>query len=229
MSSAMPHLLLEALPMLLQGLGVTLGLALSALLGGLLLGIPLGIARHEGPRWLRLPVSLYVESIRSVPLILFLVFIHYGLLPLLGYRPNFMVSSLLAFILFEAAYLAEIIRGGLRAIRPTERDAAKSLGLSWRQQMQYVCLPLAVRRTLPTLVGQGISLLKDTSLASIVGVIELTRAGEIIYEQTFQDFEILCLQGLIYFLLCYGLSQACKRWENNTFQQENTLLQSSQA
>ncbi len=209
------------LPLLLTGLLYTIILSGTAFVFALLLGTILGVLRHEGPVPLKKLATLYIELIRGIPLILFLVFIHYGLLPLVIDRPNFFISSVLAFTLFEAAYIAEIIRSGFRSITQTERDSAVSLGLSYNQQLFYIYLPLAFSRTMPAMVSQLITLIKDTSLASIVGVIELTRAGEIIYERTFHDFEILIFQALIYFLMCYGLSKYSQRFEAKRSAQRN--------
>lgn len=211
-SSSILHFqdLWQARELLLSGLGMTLLLTVGVLPISLFLGICLGFCRHE-PSGLRPFAILYIEFLRSIPLILFLVFIHYGVLPLLIAHPSFYLSAFLTFILFEAAYFAEIIRGGLRSIHQLEKEAAISLGLTPFQRRLYVFLPLAWRRTLPALLGQGVSLLKDTSLASIVGVIELTRAGEIIYERTFHDFEVLTILAVVYFVLCYSLSRLSER------------------
>lgn len=210
-------------PLLSKGILYTLGLSIASYGLALPLGTLLGYARGELQGWVGRLVGFYIELLRGVPLILFLVFVHYGLMPLLFGQSNFIVSSLIAFVLFEAAYLGEIVRGGLRAVNQTEREAAKSLGLSDWQQLRYVVLPLAFSRMTPALVGQFISLLKDTSLASIVGVIELTRAGEIIYEQTFHDFEILLFQALVYFLLCFAIARIGRRFEAPNRRAENIM------
>ena len=205
--------IITGLPLLSQGILMTLFLAITSFAAALVLGTLLGVMRGEGPGWFRLPATVYIEFMRGIPLILFLVFIHYGLLPLVFGGSNFLISSLLAFTLFESAYVGEIIRSGLRSVTTAERDAAKSLGLTAIQQFTLVILPLALRRMMPALTGQLISLLKDTSLASVVGVVELTRAGEIIYEQRYHDFEILLFQAVVYFTLCYALARLSRRFE----------------
>lgn len=220
--------IITGLPLLWRGIMMTLSLSLSGFAAGLALGTILGITREELPGPLGKAAALYVELIRGIPLILFLVFVHYGLMPLVVDRPDFFISALTAFTLFEAAYVGEIIRGGLRSITQSERDAARSLGLTHRQRMQHMYLPLVFSRMAPTLVGQFISLVKDTSLASIVGVIELTRAGEIIYEQTYHDFEILVFQALAYFAVCFSLSRMAARLETGRNNPEKLALSAMQ-
>jgi His/Glu/Gln/Arg/opine family amino acid ABC transporter permease subunit len=211
-------------PLLAKGIFFTVFLSVTSFVAALLLGTLLGLLREEIKGWPGKMAAVYIEFLRGIPLILFLVFIHYGLLPLLMGGSNFIVSSLLAFILFESAYIGEIIRGGLRSVTTAERESAQCLGLSGRQQLRYVVLPLAYRRMSPALVGQFVSLLKDTSLAATVGVVELTRAGEIIYEQTFHDFEILLFQALVYFALCASISVLGKRFEPPDRQPQNILV-----
>lgn len=219
--------IVQGAPLLFSGLLMTVLLAVIVLPLAVVMGTLLGVLRHRGVFLFQKGAVVYVEFVRSVPLILFLVFIHYGLLPLLGIRPHFLMSSVLAFVLFESAYFAEIVRGGLRSLHVEEHEAAISLGLSRMQQLLLVDLPLAFQRTIPALVNQAISLIKDTSLASIVGVIELTRAGEIIYEQTYHDFEILLIQALIYFAICFSLSRLSQRYESRLDAQESLSLQSA--
>ncbi|MBY0449198.1 MAG: amino acid ABC transporter permease [Cyanobacteria bacterium] len=205
-------------PLLLQGFGTTLVMSVLILLLSIPMGTVLGLLRSEKIPVLSWLAAAYIEVLRSIPLILFLVLIHYGVMPKLTPEPNFFISALLAFALFETAYFAEIVRGGLRGIRGTEMDAAVSLGLTYTQRLLLIRLPLALSRSVPALLGQVISLIKDTSLASIVGVIELTRAGEIIYERTYHDFELLVVIGVIYFSLCACLSKLAESLESREHQ-----------
>ncbi|MBK8190688.1 MAG: amino acid ABC transporter permease [Vampirovibrionales bacterium] len=212
--------ILTGWPLLAQGLVTTVILAVLSALFSLPLGIALGSLRADAPRllWpLRVAATLYIEGMRSLPLILWLAFVHYGLMfwvnNALDRPSSFLESALAGFILFEAAYFAEIWRGGLLSVRSGERDAARSLGLSPLDRYRRIYAPLAFSRALPALVGQLISLLKDTSLASIIGVMELTRMGEILYQNTYHDFEALVFLALTYFLLCFGLSALGRRLE----------------
>ncbi len=203
--------------LLLHGLTITIGMSVIVIVLSLLFGTILGVLRHEGPVWLARIVALVVEFVRSIPLILFMVFVHYGLMyainSMLGRDSSFLESAIIALTLFEAAYIAEIFRGGLRSIQTTEREAASSLGLTYMQRLWFVFLPLAYSRTIPALIGQFISLVKDTSLASIIGVTELTRQGEILYQNTFHDFEVLVFIALVYFIICFSLSRLSRRFE----------------
>jgi len=205
--------ILEGLPLMTQGLAYTLALALSSFSAALVLGSLLGIAREEIRGKIGWLAGFYVELIRGIPLLLFLIFVHYGLLPPLLGQGNFIISSLVAFSLFEAAYVAEVVRGGLRSVTTGEREAARSLGLSRWQQFRHVILPLALLRSSPAMLGQFVALLKDTSLAAMIGLVEFTRAGEITYERNYHDFEILLFQTLVYFTICYGLSCFAQRFE----------------
>lgn len=215
--------ILIGLPLMAKGFAFTMLLAVTGFALALPLGTMLGLLREERKGWPGHLAAFYIEFLRGLPLILFLVFIHYGLMPMLFGYSDFLLSSLIAFVLFESAYLGEIIRGGLRAVTRSEREAARSLGLNDRQQLAHVILPLAIRRMMPALAGQFVSFIKDTSLASIVGVIELTRAGEIVYEQRFHDFEILVFQALVYLAVCYGASRFSRRFEPPESQAENIL------
>lgn len=199
---------------LMGGLWMTIKLAIVAITGSTILGVLLGIARNSkvpGISWI---ATSYIEFVRSIPLILFIIFVHFGLLPnILHIQPSFFLSAAVAMIIFTAAYIAEIVRGGLKSIERGHIEAARSLGLTYVQMMSYVILPLALSRMAPALVSQFIALIKDTSLASIIGLIELTRAGEIVYGRTFHEFEILIFIALVYFMICYSLSVLSKKIE----------------
>ena len=202
---------------LMRGLVVTLQLAGLSVIGSLILGTSFGVIRH-----LKIPVfsfvaAAYIESVRSIPLILFIVFIHFGFLPyILGGPTSFFVSACVALIIFTSAYIAEIVRGGLNSIEKEHIDAAVSLGLTSSQRLVYIIMPIAMARMMPALVSQFIALIKDTSLASIIGLIELTRAGEIIYERTYREFEVLTFIALVYFVICFTLSRYTKKMETKS-------------
>jgi His/Glu/Gln/Arg/opine family amino acid ABC transporter permease subunit len=200
--------------LLWQGLGWTLCLILIVSSLSLPLGLLLGVLRCERfklPKAFYWFSSAYIECIRGLPLLLFLIFVHYGLMPCWMDRPPVFVSACLAMTLFESAYVAEIFRAGLLSLREEELDACQSLGLTFWQQLWFVWLPLAWQRALPALLNQGVTLIKDTSLASVIGVIEWTRAGEILSEQSSYVSEFILLQALVYFLLCYGLSRLAQK------------------
>lgn len=199
---------------LMRGLSVTLLLAFLSIAGSLVLGTIFGIVRHSQVFPFCQLATLYIESVRSIPLILFIVFIHFGFLPYaLGTPASFFTSSCIALVIFTSAYVAEIVRSGLNSIEKEHVDAATSLGFSGFQRLKYIILPLALSRMMPALVSQFIALIKDTSLASTIGLIELTRSGEIIYERTYHEFEILTFIAFVYFVICFSLSRWSKQLE----------------
>lgn len=163
-------------------------------------------------RWIKGSVDTYVYLLRSVPLIMLVALIHYGILPSMGLQYSFFFSAFVAFSLSTIAYLTEILRGGFEALRREELESAASLGLSVWQRFLYVFIPLILARTMPALVNQGITLIKDTSLASIIGVIELTRSTEIIYERTLHELTLLIFTAVVYFVICTTLSKVAQAW-----------------
>ncbi len=208
----------ENFDFLMSGLVVTIQLALLAIIGSLLCGIVFGVLRHSKIPVISFLAGAYIEFTRSIPLILFIVFIHFGFMPLiLGEASSFFQSACVALIVFTSAYVAEIVRGGLNSIDKGHIEAAKSLGLNWFDRMIYVILPIALTRMTPALVSQFISLIKDTSLASTIGLIEFTRSGEIIYERTYHELEILIFIALTYFAICYSLSSLSKKLESKPY------------
>lgn len=208
----------DNLGFLMKGLRMTVGLSLLSIIGSLFLGTFLGVLRYSRLFPFNYLATGFIELTRSIPLILYIVFIHFTVSPYLQENSIFssleMQSAYIALTLFTSAYIAEIIRGGLKSIEAGCVDAAVALGLTYFQRLRYIILPLAISRMMPALISQFISLTKDTSLASAIGLIELTRSGEIIYERTHAELEILLFIALIYFIICYSLSLASKRLES---------------
>lgn len=208
----------ENFDFLMKGLFITIKLAFISLSGSLILGVILGVLRHTRLFLISWLAIVYIEGVRSIPLILFIVFIHFGALPYLTGAPSsFFDSSCIALIIFNSAYIAEIIRSGLNSVEKGHIDAAKSLGFDGMQRLTYIILPLALTRMTPALVSQLISLIKDTSLASTIGLIELTRSGEIIYERTYHESEILIFIAFVYFIICFGLSKLSRILETKPY------------
>lgn len=211
---------------LLKGLRITIMLGFMSGVTSLALGSLLGIARYSRVFALRAFATTFIELTRSIPLVLYIVFIYLTCSPLLASVNVFhdeifgsleFQSAYIALSLFTSAYVAEIVRSGLKSVEGNQIQAAKALGLNVFQRLKYIILPCAISRMMPALVSQFISLLKDTSLASIIGLIELTRSGEIIYERTYRETEILALIAITYFVICYGMSLIGKRLENRPF------------
>lgn len=205
--------------------GVMLTLLLAAI--GIVASFPLGLALALG-RQSRLPVIrafsiVYIEVIRGVPLVSILMLFALLLplfLPSNFGRPDTVLRVLVGLILFNAAYIAENVRGGLQAIPKGQYEAAMAMGLSWLQSMRYIILPQALRAVIPALVGQGISLFKDTSLATIVGVLELLGVAKSVIEQPEWKtipggvvFEVFLWTALVYLVFNYTMSYASRRLE----------------
>jgi His/Glu/Gln/Arg/opine family amino acid ABC transporter permease subunit len=200
-------------PVLLSGFTNTLKLALLAIGVSFLLGVVAGALRLSRSPFLHYPAVVYIEFIRGVPLIM-VIFWFYFLTPILAGRPldNF-TSALIAFIVFEGAYLAEIIRAGIQSVPIGQVHAAISTGLTHVQTMRHVVLPQAIRNMIPALVTRFIILFMDTSLAYIIGVRELTRVARIIAEREFRAFEVYTFIAVVYFICTYAMSLAARHFE----------------
>lgn len=186
--------------------GGTLRLAIPAIFLGFILGTLIGLARLSRLFWIRIPATIYVEFFRGVPLVM-VIFWFWFILPfLIGVSiPEFGVA-LAAFVFFEAAYLAEIVRAGIQSVPRGQAEAAIATGLSQTQTMRQVVLPQALRNMIPALVTQFIVLLKDTSLASIIGYVDLTKAAQIVNNREIRPFELYLFIAVIYWLCSYGMS-----------------------
>ena len=203
----------DNLGFLLKGLAVTLQLALMAMVLSFPLGTLAAMARLARRPWLHWPAVLYIELVRGVPLIM-VIFWFYFFLPIFTGRPldNF-TSALVAFIIFEGAYMAEIIRAGIQSVPRGQVDASLSTSLTTLQMMRYVILPQAFRNMLPSLVTQFIILFKDTSLAYIIGVIELTRAASIVSQREIRPFELYVFIAVVYWVFTFALSRLSRLLE----------------
>lgn len=196
---------------LLHGLIVTLKLTVFSGLGALAAGLLAALLQLSGSLAGRALVRGYIESVRNTPLLIQLLFLYFVLGPLLGM--DAMTSAVLGLSLFEGAYVAEILRAGATSIEPGQWDAARSLGMSRLASYRLVVLPQAVRRVLPPLASQSVSLVKDTSLASVIAIGELTLRGSAIVSETFLSFEIWFTVAALYWLVTTTLSILAARLE----------------
>jgi polar amino acid transport system permease protein len=203
--------------LLVQGLlgvgafgGGTLALAIPTIVLGFVLGIGVALARLSARPWLHQPASLYVLVIRGVPLVM-VVFWFWFFIPIATGvpLPQYWVA-LVAFVVFEAAYLGEIIRAGIQSVPRGQVEAAGATGLRYADTMRFVVLPQAVRNMLPSLVTQFIILVKDTSLASIIGYMDLTKAAQTVNQREIRPFELYLFIAVVYWVLCYGMSQGSR-------------------
>jgi polar amino acid transport system permease protein len=193
--------------------GGTLRLALPAIILGFILGIFIGLGRLARSRLVSVPATLYVEFFRGVPLVM-VIFWFWFIIPLLLGKslPEFAVA-LAAFVIFEAAYLGEIVRAGIQSVPRGQVEAATATGLTRASTMRYVVLPQALRNMMPSLVTQFIVLLKDTSLASIIGYVDLTKAAQIVNNREIRPFEIYLFIAVIYWLCSFAMSRYAQHLE----------------
>jgi His/Glu/Gln/Arg/opine family amino acid ABC transporter permease subunit len=191
----------------------TLRLAIPAIILGFCLGSCLGTARLAGSRWVSLPAKIYVELFRGVPLVM-VIFWFWFIIPAIVGRslPEYTVA-LAAFVIFEAAYFSEIVRAGIQSVPRGQLEAARASGLKHFSTLRHVVLPQALRNMLPALVTQSIVLLKDTSLASIIGYIELTKAAQIVNNREIRPFELYLFIAAVYWLFSYALSRCAARFD----------------
>ncbi|MCU0589516.1 MAG: amino acid ABC transporter permease [Syntrophobacteraceae bacterium] len=197
--------------LLLQGLGVTFQVAAVSLVLAFIFGISgalLRLSRSWVARWV---AALYVELIRSTPLLIQLFFIYFVLSPVLDIS-RFM-SAVLALSLFEGAYASEIMRAGIVAVDKGQWEASRSLGLSTGRTYLHVILPQALRRMLPPLTSQAISLVKDSALVSTIAIYDLAMQAQVVVADTFLTFEIWFAVAAIYLAITLGLSLVVRRME----------------
>lgn len=210
--------IVEALPTLLKGALITLQLTAAAVILGSIGGIALGVARLSKVGPLRILARVYIDFFRGTPLLVQLFMIYFGIPPIvrsfgLDFTFDQWTAAILGLSLNSAAYLAEIVRGGIQSIEDGQKEAAESLGLGPTQTMRYVVFPQALRRMIPPLGNEFITLLKDTSLVAIIGYQELFRQGQLIIAKNFRAFEIWFIVALIYLALNVLASQAFSRLE----------------
>ena len=193
--------------------GGTLRLALPAIVLGFLLGIFIGLGRLARSRWIALPATVYVEFFRGVPLVMVIFWIWFIIPAALGKSLPEYAVALTAFVVFEAAYLGEIVRAGIQSVPQGQMEAAIATGLSHAQSMLYIVLPQALRNMIPALVTQFIVLLKDTSLASIIGYVDLTKAAQIVNNREVRPFELYLFIAVIYWLSSFAMSRYARAVE----------------
>jgi glutamate/aspartate transport system permease protein len=197
-------------------IGGTLRLAIPAIVLGFVLGIFVGLARLAGAPWIRVPATVYVEFFRGVPLVMVIFWIWFIIPQLLRLPiPEYGVA-LTAFVIFEAAYFGEIVRAGVQSVPRGQVEAATALGMTATKTMAYVVLPQALKNMVPSLVTQTIVLFKDTSLASIIGYVDLTKAAQIVNNREIRPFELYLFIAVVYWICTYSMSVMARRLERRT-------------
>jgi polar amino acid transport system permease protein len=198
---------------LLQGLKWTLALSVIGFVGGGIFGLAIALARTADFAPLRHISRAYISVFQGTPLLMQLFVVYYGV-ALVGIDVDAWIAVAIAFTLHASAFLGEIWRGAIEAIPGGQSDAAKALGLHYPRRMKEIILPQAFRLSLPATVGFLVQLIKGTSLAAIVGFIELARAGQIVSNQTYKPLIVFAVVGAIYFVICWPLSIYGARLEN---------------
>jgi His/Glu/Gln/Arg/opine family amino acid ABC transporter permease subunit len=211
----MPHVLIASLPYLLQGATVTLVLSIVVIGLGTLLGIGLGIVAAIGGRMLRSAVTTYIFVLRGVP-VLVVMFLGYYTFPAIGYRVSAYVAVGAAQIVYVSAFVAEIVRSAILSVPANQVAAAKGLGMRTPTMLRLVILPQAIRISIPPLLNNSLTAVKQTSYASVVGVWELTYAAREVVERTLASFQIFLGVMAIYFVICYPLSLVARWWESKS-------------
>ena len=195
----------------LKGLYFSVMLTVVATLGGIFFGTILALMRLSGKKWLDTPATIYVNGMRSIPLVMVILWF-FLLVPLLIGRPiGAEVSAVVTFIAFEAAYFSEIMRAGIQSIPRGQVFAGQALGMSYGQNMKLVVLPQAFRNMLPVLLTQTIILFQDTSLVYAIGAYDMLKGFEVAGKNFGRPIEAYLAAALIYFVMCFALSWLVKR------------------
>jgi glutamate/aspartate transport system permease protein len=196
---------------LLKGLYFSIQLTLIAMVGGILFGTLLALMRLSGTRWLALPAAAYVNTMRSIPLVMVILWF-FLLIPFVIGRPiGAELSAIITFTAFEAAYYSEIMRAGIQSVPRGQVFAGYALGLTYSQTMGRIVLPQAFRNMLPVLLTQTIVLFQDTSLVYAIGAYDLLKGFETAGKNFNRPVESYLLAAVVYFVICFALSSLVKR------------------
>ena len=191
---------------MLQGAGVTLVLTFWAVLGGTLLGLVLGVLRAVSPWWLNGPIGAVLDVFRSIPLLIQFILAN-SFKSIIGFDISAFTVACVMLALYTSAYCTEIVRAGMLAVPATTRRAARSLGLTYWQDLRYIVFPNALRVSLPSWTGLTLGVLKDTALVLWIGIVELLRASQVIVTRIQEPLLVLSVCGLIYFLMSFPISR----------------------
>jgi glutamate/aspartate transport system permease protein len=194
-----------------RGLIFSFELTLVAMMGGIVLGTLLALMRLSGKAWLEKPAAMYVNTMRSIPLVMVILWF-FLLIPLLTGRPmGAELSAIITFTLFEAAYYSEIMRAGIQSIPKGQVYAGYAVGMTYAQTMKLVVLPQAFRNMIPVLMTQTIILFQDTSLVYAIGAYDLLKGFELVGKNFNRPVEAYLVATVVYFAICFSLSMLVKR------------------
>ncbi|PHR23885.1 MAG: amino acid ABC transporter permease [Desulfotalea sp.] len=195
----------RSIPALWAGIVVTVKIGFLSFCAASLIGFCVGVLRSKS-RWLSLLFAPYVEIFRGTPLLIQLFFIYYGL-PTINITLSSFQAAIIGLGLNGGAYISEVVRGALQSINSGQKEAAYALGLNWCQTLTHVIMPQALAVSIPPLMNIFSSLLKETSLVSVLAITELTRVGQLIYTRSFRAFEIYLVIGFLYFIMTFTVAK----------------------
>ncbi len=204
---------------LAKGAGMTLIVTAISVVFGTALGILFGVIRHQVGPWWFAPMTFVLDIFRSIPLLIQFVLANAFVTTVLGLRVSGFAVACGVLSLYTAAYCSEIVRGAIEAVPQTLRRAARSLGMSWGQDMTSIVMPLATRVALPSWIGLALGVMKDSALVYIVQVVELLKSTQILITRLQEPLFLLMICGLFYFVISFPLARLGgyleKRWSND--------------
>jgi len=196
---------------ILKGFLFSVQLTFVAMVGGIFIGTLVALMRLSGKKWLVIPATVYVDTLRSIPLVMVILWF-FLLIPLLIGRPlGAELSAMVTFTVFEAAYYSEIMRAGIQSVPKGQVFAGYAVGMTYRQCMQLIVLPQAFRNMLPVLLTQTIILFQDTSLVYAVGAYDLLKGFEVAGKNFNRPVEMYLLAAVTYFVICFSLSMLVRK------------------
>ena len=196
-----------------KGFWFSIQLTLVAMIGGIVLGTLLAMMRLSSHRWMSVPAAFYVDTLRSIPLVMVILWF-FLLIPKLVGPLGGQMSAFITFTLFEATYYSEIMRAGIQSVSKGQVNAGYAVGMTYGQSMRYVVLPQAFRNMLPVLLTQTIILFQDTSLVYAVGEYDLLKGFESLGRNFNRPVETYLVAAVVYFVICFGLSMLVRRLQN---------------
>ncbi|MBI0108010.1 amino acid ABC transporter permease [Lactobacillus sp. W8089] len=191
---------------LLMGLGVTVYISVISVVLSFIFGSILGIIRYSKIKYVSAIFGFVIDLIRNLPLLLIIFFTYFGL-PNFGFKPETIPAAIMAMTIFESSMIAEIVRSGLNAVDIGQMEGARSVGMTFLQALWHIILPQAYKKMIPAIISQFVSLIKDTSLATIIVVPELMQHAQVIYGQNANYIlPMFAALAVLYFIVCFSLS-----------------------
>ena len=191
---------------MLKGAGVTLTLTFWAVLGGTLMGLVFGVLRATMPRWFNLVLGAVLDVFRSIPLLIQFILAN-SFKSIIGLDWSAFTVACVMLAIYTSAYCTEIVRAGMLAVPGTTRRAARSLGMTWGQDLRYIVFPIALRVSLPSWTGLVLGVMKDTALVLWIGIVELLRSSQVIVTRIQEPLLVLTICGIIYFAMSFPVSR----------------------